>query len=1217
MNRRLYNRACETTSIATLSLMIVMASPVEIQAQTSSSNTRSSQSIDNTGQSNDDVTRDIIVTGSRASQEKANQRKKNAKTATDSLVADDVGSFPDRNVNEAISRLPGVALNRNEFGEGSSIDVRGNGPDLTRVELDGIGVQGTSGLGASRGADLRELPAELIKSVDVVKGATADMTEGSLGGSVQIKTRSGLDFKKPYFSVRGGAQQNSLGKTWTPDFNGVAASKFFNGRLGVILSGNYSDIQNNGHVYSNTVSARTNYNRLYDLDQSLEKTFSYNLDTLSGDLADIPYANSLETPRTLLSKAAAAQTKAQCLVAFPNNPTGSTNQRAQRILEQQSCLNQWNDYTPSMIRNLMQTQRDKRYSYDGRLDFRISDRLVVFGKGTVANRKVHDQFRTHTPISGITANVPGTFLDTTTGTPRLRTVSPNAPAGYFLYDQQFGLNNVGNNPTLGNILNLVPGSFQIDDKHNVTNMTLTNNSVTVDQIENTIDTKTKYFQGGAEFRGERVDIDAMAGMTSASTSRTNLRTARSYNYGNATLALQPNGLWDIQLPAGYDESNAANFVQLTAPRCIGAGTAPSCIGQNAVAASANGPATPAYTVGQLPLTTPSFGAIFRPSLSESSERIAKIDLTYRTDDVIPFVTRIKYGAMYRRNKIDYWGAGGVTPVGQIGTFGQPGYVPAVVVPTANVSGTYRACEPTAGSSAPGGLSCNYGYVPSTNPLAARSGVDTLTPQALRDLFTSTLEQPDSAYFGDLPNRGNLPSAWPGIRTDQIFASLGAGGFANFDCLKQCVANNGQTYDQPVTRTNETIVNLYGMFDFAQPLPLGFETDGNVGLRGIHSNVKGSGLLSLTTIRVTSTFDAQNPNVAAGITSQTFQQNTTAKATSWDWLPTFNVNLWAFRRSLVLRMYAGKTVARPSPTNLLAAGSCTIDERISLDLDGDGADPFGCPGRIGNPALRPFTAWNYNLSLEWYPNPDTVLSATYGRLDVKLGGAIGDTRTGLPFAGSDRVDPITGRPISELEFTYPTFRNGPGYKRDIFEFSAKSAFTFLPSLLRNTGMDANLSILASKATDGTRDPTTGDVMTPPGQSKYYLNTSLWYDDGKLNLRVAYQRRTSTFSCITPCGLNVGDINYPGNNWTNVRLVGPGYNPGAPLFNDATQFIDLKASYNINQQVQVYIEGRNLTRQTISQSFGEYEQFGDGSTRVASKSYGGRRILVGGRIAFGRK
>ena len=161
----------------------------------------------------------------------------------------------------------------------------------------------------------------------------------------------------------------------------------------------------------------------------------------------------------------------------------------------------------------------------------------------------------------------------------------------------------------------------------------------------------------------------------------------------------------------------------------------------------------------------------------------------------------------------------------------------------------------------------------------------------------------------------------------------------------------------------------------------------------------------------------------------------------------------------------------------------------------------------------------------------------------------------------------------------------------------------------------MSILGSSATTGQQDPLTGDVMAPPNESKYYTNASLWYDDGKLNMRVAYQKRSSTFNCITPCGGNNIDINYPGEQWTNVRLVAPGYNPGVPRFTDSTTFIDAKISYNITRNFQVYLEGRNMTREAATASTGSYVPFADGTPRVMRLSYGGRRIMGGVRIQFG--
>lgn len=1174
----------------------------------------------------------IIVVGARASQQSANSRKKNARTATDSVVADDIGSFPDRNVAEAISRVPGVALNRNEFGEGSDVAVRGNGPDLTRVELDGLGVQSTTalalGTGGARSADLRELPAELVKSIDVVKGSTADMTEGSLGGTIQVKTRSGLDFKRPYVSIRAGAGQNSLGRDWTPDFNAVLANKFFNDRLGVIVSGTYAKIQSNSHGAEQTTSNNRGYSRLFDFDNSPEKTFTFNPATVGTDAADLPFANSTApdgttlTPRELVTLAAGATSKAQCLQIFPNLPeqTVGGNARAlpvqQRILEQQTCLNQWNDATPSLIRNFMNTQTDERYAFDARFDFRVTDNWTVFTKGTISSRQVHDQNRSRNPVTLFSQNAVGTFLDSTTGNPRTRTVNPNGPAGYYLFDPVYGYNNVnsgtGNSlisrPVVGNVLNVVPSSVRVDANHNVTQMTLTNNSVNIDQIENNIDNQSKYFQVGSEYKGDRLEIEAMAGITTSTASRGDKRTARSYTYGDATLVAQPNGLWDIQLPANYDETNPANFVQLTRAPCIGAGTAPTCTGQNAVAATINNPATPLYTVGQLPLTTPSFGVSYTPALGESSEKVAKLDVRYKLDGIVPFLTRFSAGAMLRKNSLDRWGGGGYIAKSASGTFGAPGYVAPIVVPTANVRGTLRACQPTPTST----VSCNYGFVPATNLSNIRSGVDTLTPQELQDLFTRTLEPSDSAYFGDLPNRGNLPPAWDGIRTDQLFAALGAEQFMNFDCLKTCMGSDGQMYDQPLNRTRETIKNVYAMVDFEQRLPLGLLFTGNVGVRGVFADVQGSGLLTLNSIQPNANFNPADPNAAAGINTTTFQQNTTLTNSTSDWLPSFNANLWGFNESLVLRVYGGKTVARPNMGTLLAAGTCTVDQR-ALDLPGD--DVFGCSGRVGNPGLKPFTAWSYNAALEWYPNADTMFSVAYGKLDVKIGNPIQVTRTFAPFAGSDQVDPGTGTPLADLEFLVPTFDNGPGYKRSIWEFSAKTAFTFLPWFLRYTGADANFSILASSVTSGQQDPLTGDFMLPPNESKYYTNASLWYDDGKLNMRLAYQKRSSRFTCITPCNGNNIDINYPGEQWTNVRLVSPGYNPGVPRFDDGSTFIDMKIAYNVTRNFQVYAEGRNMRREAQTVSTGSYVPFEDGSPKIMRLIYGGRRIMTGVRVQFG--
>ena len=87
----------------------------------------------------------MIVVGTRAAQRTSIERKKRAATAMDSIAAEDVGKFPDQNVNEAISRVAGVALDRGDNGEGQGISVRGNGMESTRVDIDGMTVLNTNG----------------------------------------------------------------------------------------------------------------------------------------------------------------------------------------------------------------------------------------------------------------------------------------------------------------------------------------------------------------------------------------------------------------------------------------------------------------------------------------------------------------------------------------------------------------------------------------------------------------------------------------------------------------------------------------------------------------------------------------------------------------------------------------------------------------------------------------------------------------------------------------------------------------------------------------------------------------------------------------------------------------------------------------------------------------------------------------------------------------
>ncbi|RZA29788.1 MAG: TonB-dependent receptor, partial [Lysobacteraceae bacterium] len=366
------------------------------------------------GQKADDGVQQVKVVATRASQQSSIDRKKNAATAIDSIVAEDVGSLPDRNVGEAISRIAGIALDRGDFGEGVTVSVRGNGPDLTRVELDGQAVQSAGGSdmaggGDGRAVEFRQLSADLIKSVDVVKGSTADMTEGSLGGGIQIKTRTGLDFKKPFASLRMAGSQNSLNKKWQPDANLILANKYMKGRLGLLLNASTTTLDNEGHkteVSGGGNNGWQGYYRLFDFDNSPEKTFSYQPGTvntadatsttplLRSALAGGGFFNSA-TPLEMVTRSAGAGSKDECRAIFAPISAAQLNQIAstartaaqtQRTNELNTCLNQWNDYSPSGPRYVVRREIDRRKNLDLRADFKVTDELTVYSKGSYNKR---------------------------------------------------------------------------------------------------------------------------------------------------------------------------------------------------------------------------------------------------------------------------------------------------------------------------------------------------------------------------------------------------------------------------------------------------------------------------------------------------------------------------------------------------------------------------------------------------------------------------------------------------------------------------------------------------------------------------------------------------------------------------------------------------------------------------------------------------------------
>ncbi len=191
----------------------------------------------------------VTVTGYRASVEKALDIKRGEAGVVDAIVAEDIGKFPDLNLAESLQRVPGVVITR-EAGEGRNISVRGLGPDFTRVRINGMEALTTVGAGdqsggtnRGRGFDFNVFASDLFSQLLVRKTASADVEEGSLGATVDLRTARPFDYDGFTFAASGQASYNAMAEKADPRVAALISNTWADGTFGALLSVAYSERQ--------------------------------------------------------------------------------------------------------------------------------------------------------------------------------------------------------------------------------------------------------------------------------------------------------------------------------------------------------------------------------------------------------------------------------------------------------------------------------------------------------------------------------------------------------------------------------------------------------------------------------------------------------------------------------------------------------------------------------------------------------------------------------------------------------------------------------------------------------------------------------------------------------------------------------------------------------------------------------------------------------------
>lgn len=210
-----------------------------------------------------DVLGDVVVKGASAgSQVRAISIRKNATGIMEVLAADAIGKLPDRNAAEAVQRIQGVSIERDQ-GEGRYVSVRGTPIQWSATLLNGNRLPTASLDYTDRRIQMDIFPSELIEFVQLSKAITPDIEGDAIGGSINFITKSAPQSRILRVNAAGGYGDQARKGSYNASV--VYGNRLFKGKFGYILSA----------VIWDRTSAQDRYNMNYDFSNAvLKQTFS-------------------------------------------------------------------------------------------------------------------------------------------------------------------------------------------------------------------------------------------------------------------------------------------------------------------------------------------------------------------------------------------------------------------------------------------------------------------------------------------------------------------------------------------------------------------------------------------------------------------------------------------------------------------------------------------------------------------------------------------------------------------------------------------------------------------------------------------------------------------------------------------------------------------------------------------------------------------------------
>jgi iron complex outermembrane recepter protein len=388
----------------------------------------------------------------------------------------------------------------------------------------------------------------------------------------------------------------------------------------------------------------------------------------------------------------------------------------------------------------------------------------------------------------------------------------------------------------------------------------------------------------------------------------------------------------------------------------------------------------------------------------------------------------------------------------------------------------------------------------------------------------------SGFGKGLSIPGATPTSWITPDLDAIASLLGI----NCNCVNQY---GDFRLDVANSRGNNRVIeetdkSAYAQLDFTTQL-FGRPLRGNLGLRYVKTSELASAFVGANYVSIGQDYT--------------------------DTLPSANLTL-EVQPNFLVRLAAAKVVARPRLTDLTPGGTLTTQTQTLTN---------------GNPLLQPFRAKNLDLSFEWYPDKETLLSL--GLFYKDIGSFVQTLITTKPY--SDTGLPLSLLPPSQTAATPYTVTapvNTDGGKLKGVEFSVQRPFSFLPGFWSHFGGIANYTRISSKINYVLTTSAAGSTFTQAdlvNLSPTAWNLTLYWQNDKISARISEAYRDRYLSTV------------PGGSGNDMR--------------------DFEATYNVSKALSFVFSGVNLTDQVDDRWIS--------STRNSTESYDhfGRQYFIGAR------